>query len=221
MRKYAKYSEVDGKVPQENWQNSTKVPQENWQNVCFCDTVPVPDVTHYEFEFIHPFIDGNGRMGRFWQTMLLSRWKGIFAWLPVETIVKEHQQDYYNVIAKSDAAGNSTAFVEFMLKCLLNTMENYEDDENEVPNKVPNKVQDKMQDKMQDKFPEVSQSTWDVLAIIQQNPKATVTDICAKKGLKERQVYKHISVLKSLGIIVRVGSNKTGYWKVTINNPDV
>ena len=100
-----------------------------------------------------------------------------------------------------------------MMKDLVrNAMENYEDDENEVPHKV----QDKMQDKVQDKFPEVSQSTWDVLAIIQQNPKATVTDICAKKGLKERQVYKHISILKSLGVIVRVGSNKTGYWKVNI-----
>ena len=96
-----------------------------------------------------------------------------------------------------------------MMKDLVrNAMENYEDDENEVPHKV--------QDKVQDKFPEVSQSTWDVLAIIQQNPKATVTDICAKKGLKERQVYKHISILKSLGVIVRVGSNKTGYWKVNI-----
>lgn len=170
-------------------------------------------VFHYEFEFIHPFVDGNGRMGRFWQTMLLSRWKGIFAWLPVETIVKDHQQEYYDFIAKSDAAGNSTVFVEFMLKCLMDAMENYEDDENEVPNIVPHKVQDKVQDK----FPEVSQSTWGVLAIIQQNPKATVTDICAKKDLKERQVYKHISILKSLGIIVRVGSNKTGYWKVTID----
>ena len=79
-------------------------------------------VFHYEFEFIHPFIDGNGRMGRYWQTMLLSRWKGIFAWIPVETIVKEHQQEYYDVIAKCDTAGNSTAFIEFMLRCLLDAM---------------------------------------------------------------------------------------------------
>ena len=82
-------------------------------------------VFHYEFEFIHPFIDGNGRMGRYWQTMLLSRWKGIFAWIPVETIVKEHQQEYYDVIAKCDAAGNSTAFIEFMLRCLLDAMNRY------------------------------------------------------------------------------------------------
>ena len=149
--------------------------------------------------------------------MLLARWKGIFAWLPVETIVKEHQQEYYHVIAQSDAAGESTKFVEFMLKCLLDAMEHYEDtEETEVSDKVPNKVQDKVQDKMQDKFPEVSQSTWDVLAIIRKQPKSTVNDICAQMKLKERQVYKHISVLKSLGLIVREGSNKTGYWKITI-----
>ena len=79
-------------------------------------------VFHYEFEFIHPFMDGNGRMGRYWQTLLLSRWKGIFAWLPVETIVKKHQQEYYKSIAQSDAKGDSTDFIVFMLKCILQTI---------------------------------------------------------------------------------------------------
>ena len=166
-------------------------------------------VFHYEFEFIHPFIDGNGRMGRFWQTILLSRWKGLFAWLPVETIVRNHQQEYYNVIAKCDADGESTLFVEFMLQCLLEAMDDYEESEEEIT-----EVQDKVQDKMQDKFPEVPQAVWNVLDIIQHNPKVRAIDICEIMNLKERQVYKHLSLLKSLGLIVRIGSNKTGYWKI-------
>ena len=170
-------------------------------------------VFHYEFEFIHPFVDGNGRMGRYWQTVLLSRWKGLFAWLPVETIVKSHQQEYYNVISQCDTMGECTLFIEFMLGCLLDAMENYEEVEETG---VQDKVRDKVQDKVRCKFPEVSQTTWDVLEIILSNPQSTVNDICFQLNLKERQVYKYISKLKSLGLIVRVGSNKTGYWKVTI-----
>ena len=115
------------------------------------------------------------------------------------------------MIQKSDQVGESTSFVEFMLRCLFEAMDNYDSEEE-------SEVQDKVQDKIQDKFPEVSKPTWDVFNIIRQNPKVTVNTLCNQLGLKERQIYKHISVLKSLGLIVRVGSNKTGYWKVTIDN---
>ena len=75
-------------------------------------------VFHYEFELIHPFADGNGRTGRLWHTLLLSKWNPIFAWLPVESIVHDHQQEYYEAINSSNAAVSSTAFIEFMLSTI-------------------------------------------------------------------------------------------------------
>ena len=76
-------------------------------------------VFHYEFEFIHPFEDGNGRMGRLWQTLILTRWKTLFAHIPVESLVHLHQSTYYEAIRHSSAAGESTPFIAFMLHIIL------------------------------------------------------------------------------------------------------
>ena len=162
------------------------------------DTHPLVSscVFHYEFEFIHPFMDGNGRIGRYWQTMLLSRWKGIFAWLPVETNVKQHQQDYYDAIAQSDSQGNSTIFITFMLRCILQTIKEQQ--------KVTDKVTDKVADKSEDKL----------LNIIRATPAITIPQLMQMLSLSDSGVRKILRRLQQQGRIVRIGANKNGYWQV-------
>ncbi|MCP4898277.1 MAG: hypothetical protein GY906_14990 [bacterium] len=80
-------------------------------------------VFHYELEFIHPFADGNGRLGRLWQTLILSRWNPLCAVLPVEHVVRDRQSAYYSALRQSDAAGRSTPFITFMLGAILEALE--------------------------------------------------------------------------------------------------
>ena len=80
-------------------------------------------VFHYEMEFIHPFLDGNGRMGRLWQTLILLQDYPIFEFLPFETLISKNQNDYYNALSLSDKEGKSTKFIEYMLKIIERSLE--------------------------------------------------------------------------------------------------
>ena len=90
----------------------------DWVRTSEWDPLVKSCVFHYEFEFIHPFADGNGRMGRLWHTLLLSRWNSILEWVPVESMIEKHQETYYQAINQSTERTDSGIFVEFMLNII-------------------------------------------------------------------------------------------------------
>lgn len=156
-------------------------------------------VFHYEFEFIHPFQDGNGRMGRLWQTVILKDWKEIFAWLPVETLIKENQKEYYNVLGTSDSEANSTKFIEFMLSLILNTIEEIIESEKKVTQKVTVKV---------------TANQKKILDAIKKNPYITQEELSEIVGIARKNIIENMKKLQANELIKRIGADKNGYWQV-------
>ena len=156
-------------------------------------------IFHYEFEFIHPFQDGNGRMGRLWQTVILKEWKEVFAWLPVETLVKENQKEYYSVLGVSDSVANSTKFIEFMLTLILNTIEEIIKAEEKVTTKVTIKVTINQQK---------------IIDAINKNPYVTQEELADIIGITKKSITANMKKLQDSGLIKRIGANKNGHWRI-------
>ena len=97
----------------------------SWLNISREHPLIASSISHYEFEFIHPFEDGNGRMGRLWQTLMLTRWRSLFADVPVESLIHARQSEYYDAIRDSSAQGESTPFIAFMLETILEAVRDF------------------------------------------------------------------------------------------------
>lgn len=162
-------------------------------------------VFHYEFEFIHPFSDGNGRMGRLWQSLILGRLHPLFEYLPVENMVYANQEAYYNAIQHSTATADSGPFIEFMLQEILNTLKRHQGSLISQHNVM------EVRDKVRDKF---GISSEQIIEQIQRNPAVTLDEIAAALSVTRRSIEKKIKELRDAGYIRREGSNKSGRWIV-------
>lgn len=160
-------------------------------------------VFHYEFEFIHPFIDGNGRMGRLWQSLILGKLHPLFQFLPVENMVHANQQAYYDAIGESSRIGNSAPFIDFMLREILHTLKQHQGDVLDVGTNVGTNV-----------GINIGENERKLLSIIAHSPQATAREMADILGVTSRQCERVLATMKQKGLIARIGANKGGYWKI-------
>lgn len=148
-------------------------------------------VFHFEFEFCHPFSDGNGRTGRLWHTLLLSRWRPVLAWVPIESAIRRRQADYYEALARSGATGSCESFVEFMLEAIREAI---------LPYARPESAADAERAR--------------ALAFLRDNPQSTVTQLSQYLVRSKRSAERTVAQLKEEGSLERQGSPRSGVWVV-------
>lgn len=165
-------------------------------------------IFHYEFEFIHPFADGNGRTGRLWQSLILRKWNELFAWLPVETLVHENQEEYYRVLQKADNAGDSTEFVEFMLGMIRNALKELRDNQNKGVNEANVEANEANREANEAKNGTIENQ---ILRLIRANPKISQTRIAEELGVSRSTIQRAFGKLIESGWVRRSGGTR-GSW---------
>lgn len=172
-------------------------------------------VFHYEFEFIHPFIDGNGRTGRLWQSLILGKLHPMFEHLPVENMVYANQQAYYDAITASTKAAQSGPFIDFMLGEIYKTLKEHQGEELSMTEVDP--IDKEFGLKFGEEFGikygiKFGINDKQLLLLLNSNPSLTASEAAERIGMSQRGVEKLMKRLKDIGIVSRQGSRKNGLW---------
>ncbi len=177
----------------------------NWAKVSEVHPLIKSCIVHFEIEYIHPFVDGNGRIGRLWQTLILTKWNELFEWVPIETIVYERQQLYYDTLQKSQQQGDSALFIEFMLQAILDAVKDLSS------HKITDIFTDKITDILTDKDTDFLMQ---ILGYIRRNGFISNAKAQSLTGKSSETVKKYFVKFVKQNLLIPKGENRSRVYEL-------